>query len=50
VSRATGELGRLDIVVNSAGLLYPGPAADAPAEEWERMIAIVIRSTLSAPR
>jgi NADP-dependent 3-hydroxy acid dehydrogenase YdfG len=50
VSRATGELGRLDIVVNSAGLLYPGPVADAPAGEWERMIAINVSGVLNVIR
>jgi NADP-dependent 3-hydroxy acid dehydrogenase YdfG len=50
VSRTTGELGRLDIVVNSAGLLYPGPVADAPAGEWERMIAINVSGVLNVIR
>ena len=26
ISRATGELGRLGVVVNNAGLLYPDPS------------------------
>jgi hypothetical protein len=30
--------GRLDIVVNSAGVLYPGPVIDAPPGEWDQMI------------
>jgi NADP-dependent 3-hydroxy acid dehydrogenase YdfG len=41
------ELGRLDIVVNNAGLLYPGPFADAPPEEWDRMIAINVGGVLN---
>jgi len=50
VSRAAGELGRVDIVVNNAGLLYPGPVADAPAGEWERMIAINVGGVLNVIR
>jgi NADP-dependent 3-hydroxy acid dehydrogenase YdfG len=50
VSRATDQLGRLDIVVNNAGLLYPGPIADAPAGEWERMIAINVGGVLNVIR
>jgi NADP-dependent 3-hydroxy acid dehydrogenase YdfG len=50
VSHAVEEFGRLDIVVNNAGVLYPGPVADAPAGEWERMIAINVGGVLNVIR
>ena len=50
VRRAAGDLGRLDIVVNNAGLLYPGPVAEAPHGEWERMIAINVNGVLNVTR
>lgn len=40
VARAAAELGRLDVVVNSAGVMLLGPALEAPVEEWERMIEV----------
>jgi NADP-dependent 3-hydroxy acid dehydrogenase YdfG len=50
VRRATDELGRLDIVVNNAGLLYPGSFADAPDGEWDQMIAINVGGVLNVTR
>ena len=34
------EFGRLDIVINTAGVMLLGPIVDAPVEEWRRMVEI----------
>jgi NADP-dependent 3-hydroxy acid dehydrogenase YdfG len=34
------EFGRLDIVINNAGVMLLGPIVDAPVEEWRRMVEI----------
>jgi NADP-dependent 3-hydroxy acid dehydrogenase YdfG len=38
VERAAEAFGRLDTVVNNAGVMLLGPALDAPVEEWRRMV------------
>ena len=38
IERAHGELGRLDVLVNNAGVMLLGPIAGADTEEWRRMI------------
>jgi NADP-dependent 3-hydroxy acid dehydrogenase YdfG len=32
--------GRLDVVVNAAGIMFSGPSIDAPADDWQAMIDI----------
>jgi NADP-dependent 3-hydroxy acid dehydrogenase YdfG len=46
VGAAAGELGRLDVVVNNAGLMLNGIVADAPLDEWERMVALNVMGVL----
>jgi len=40
VERAHAELGRLDALVNNAGVMLLGPIEGAPTEEWRRMIHV----------
>jgi NADP-dependent 3-hydroxy acid dehydrogenase YdfG len=38
IERTHAELGRLDVLVNNAGVMLLGPIAGASTEEWRRMI------------
>lgn len=40
VAGAAEQLGRLDIVVNNAGVMLLGPIENAPVEEWEQMVEV----------
>ena len=50
VERAASELGRLDTVVNNAGLMLVGPFKDAPAGEWERMLSVNVQGVFNVTR
>ncbi|MCX4091718.1 SDR family NAD(P)-dependent oxidoreductase [Nocardia sp. alder85J] len=46
VEHAIAAFGRLDIVVNNAGVMLVGPVAEAPEGEWESMIDVNLTGTL----
>jgi NADP-dependent 3-hydroxy acid dehydrogenase YdfG len=46
VQQTVRDLGRLDTVVNNAGVMLLGDAQSAPLEEWDRMVGINVLGVL----
>lgn len=46
VARAVDELGRLDVLVNAAGVMLNGPSEDSPLSEWDRMVDVNLRGLM----
>lgn len=50
VQRIVAELGRLDTVVNNAGLIRMGQAAEASVQDWDDLVAVNVRGVLYVTR
>jgi NADP-dependent 3-hydroxy acid dehydrogenase YdfG len=48
VAATVGELGRLDTLVNNAGLLRVGEATDAPLADWDDLVSVNVSGVLYA--
>src|SRR5437764_408520 len=46
VEQTISELGRLDTLINNAGVMLLGPAVGAPLEEWQRMLDVNVAGLL----
>lgn len=50
VEQAVAELGRLDVVVNAAGLMLNGPTGELTLDDWDRMVDINLRGLLNVTK
>jgi len=46
VAKTVDELGRLDTLVNAAGVMLNGPSIESPLQEWDRMVDINLRGLM----
>jgi 3-hydroxybutyrate dehydrogenase len=50
VEQATSELGRVDILINNAGIQHTAPVQEFPPERWDAIIAINLSAVFHAIR
>lgn len=47
VAQTIAEFGRIDTLVNNAGVMLLGSAVDAPIDEWDRMVSLNVTGLLN---
>ncbi|MGH6930902.1 MAG: SDR family NAD(P)-dependent oxidoreductase, partial [Dongiaceae bacterium] len=50
IKQAEAHYGRLDVLVNNAGILHFAPAAETSWDQWDRMMAINLTATWACLR
>jgi 3-hydroxybutyrate dehydrogenase len=50
IDNATRELGRVDVLVNNAGIQHTAPVEEFPLDKWDAIIAINLSATFHAIR
>ncbi len=50
IALTVGRLGRLDVLVNNAGILYPGNALDTTDHQWRDIMAVNVDALFFASR
>jgi NADP-dependent 3-hydroxy acid dehydrogenase YdfG len=46
IDRTVTELGRLDTLVNAAGVMLNGPSEESPLQEWDQMVDVNLRGLM----
>lgn len=46
VTRTVSEFGRLDTVVNAAGVMLNGPSLESPLSDWDKMVDVNLRGLM----